>query len=652
MDQAKDLFAAGGSGSSASETALFRTIIDLSPARVVLVDTDHRYRYVNRAFLDFVGAREDEVLGQRVAEILGDVVYESCQPVLSRLEAEGLVWNEGWVTYPRFGRRYIQEGLVLYTSGDVQGILAFTRDFTELKEREEELAKQMEALRASQALNSAIVTSALDCVIVIDEEGCVVEFNPAAEATFGLARAAVLGQPISDLIVPPYLRQRHVEGLKRYLVTGRGSVVGRRIEIEGMRSDGSIFPVELAIKEVRLPERRLFTAYLRDLSAAKQAAAEIEAQRMRIHQMEKLSAMGSLLAGVAHELNNPLAILIAQATLLRDKAPTLDVQRRAERIHAAAERSGRIVKSFVAMARQEPPRREPVDLNDIVQVAVEMTAYGRRSAGVTLELALAPMLPPISGDRDLLGQVVANLLINAAQVLFDHRGDRCITLRTSLDGEAVVLEVADSGPGVPPDIREHIFDPYFTTKPVGAGTGIGLSISHRVIESHGGRISVEDRPGGGALFRVVLPVRDAGTLPAGAGENGRSGGLSILVVDDEIDVARSLAEILDDMGHRTCVRDSSAAALADLDRIRFDAVFVDLRMPGIDGAELRARIAARDPALAARTIIVTGDVVAGPRAAIQGSEAAILLEKPFTAKDVQDALSRAQEELTPPAAEP
>ncbi|KAA2237559.1 hybrid sensor histidine kinase/response regulator [Salinarimonas soli] len=623
---------------------LLHAIIDLIPARVVFVDADHRYRYVNKAFLSFVRRPAEEILGRSVAQVFGEEVYEAYRPLEPRLAAGEMVWREGWVDYPGHGRRYIQEGLAPYRSGEVSGILAFARDFTELKQSEEELARRLDRLQASEALNAAVVNSALDCVIVIDEEGCVLEFNPAAEATFGVTRDAVMGKPIGDIIVPPALRRRHAEGFKRYLATGQGSVIGRRIEVEGMRADGSVFPVELAITEVRLPERRFFTAYLRDLTPAREAAAEIEAQRTRLHQMEKLSAMGSLLAGVAHELNNPLAILIAQATLLQDKAPTDDVRRRAERIHAAAGRAGRIVKSFVGMARQKPPQREPVDLNEIVEAAAEMTAYGRRSAGIGIERALSPGLPVVSADKDLLGQVAANLLLNATQVLLEQEGERRIFVRTHMEAGAVVITVADNGPGVPPEIRARIFEPYFTTKPVGAGTGIGLSISRGIVESHGGRIEVGDRPGGGAQFRVVLPCEAAVPQEPAAEEARGPSGLSILIVDDEIDVAGSLAEMLEDMGHRTRVLEGSAPALAELNRVRFDAAFFDLRMPGLNGIELWRQVAARDPALAGRTIVMTGDMVAGPElvGGPAGEGGPILLEKPFTAESVREALAQAE----------
>ena len=646
-----DAGAGDTSGLGEPDLALLRTLIDVIPARVVVFDPEHRYRYVNKEFLDFVGRPAAAVIGRHAVELLGEEAYAHYVPMTARVAAGETVRWEGWISYPKHGPRYVQEALAPYVPADggFQALVVFSRDLTRLKQRELELAQNLEALRASESLNRAVVSSALDCIVVIDEDGRVVEFNPAAETTFGYRREDVLGRPIDELIVPPALRARHQEGFRRYLETGTGSVIGRRIEIEGMRADGSLLPVELAITEVKLPERRLFTAHLRDLTDERRAAAEIDAQRTRIHQIEKLSAMGSLLAGVAHELNNPLAILIAQATLLKEKAPNEDIRRRAERIHAAAERSGRIVKSFVSMARQKPPQREPTDLNEVVRGALEMTAYGRRSAGIELDLSLAEDLPPISADRDLLGQVAANLLLNAHQALAERPGTRRIEVATRLSGGSVELVVADNGPGVPPEIAPRIFEPYFTTKPAGAGTGIGLSISRSVVESHGGRIALTERSGGGAAFTIALPAQAVAAAEPEA-TRARGAGLSVLVVDDEVDVAQSLAEMLEQLGHRAQVADAAASALDAVDRQGFDVAFVDLRMPRVGGVDLRNQIGRRNPTLASRTIIVTGDTVAGPEVIARRSEHGdvVVLEKPFSVADVETAI-RAVAESAPRA---
>jgi PAS domain S-box-containing protein len=634
----------GGDASRSAELTLLYAIIDGSPARIMVFDHEHRCQYVNREFLEFVGRPLHETLGRHLSEVIGPDNSSRYEAMASRIDAgENPRW-EGWVDYPQQGRRYVQARLIRFSpgAGPVQRILALERDLTALKNREQELAEKLEALTASEAMNSAIVASSLDGVIVIDEDSRVIEFNPAAERTFGLTRGFVLGKPIGELIIPPALRARHAAGFNRYLATGRGSVLGRRIEVEGLRADGSTFPLELAITEVRFSGRRSFTAHLRDLTETKKAAAEIETQRARIHQIEKLSAMGSLLAGVAHELNNPLAILVAQATLLKEKADKEDIRRRAERIHAAAERSGRIVKSFLAMARQKAPNREQVNLNEIVEAALEVTAYGRRSGGIEVSASLAPDLPSIVGDCDLLGQVAANLLLNAQQALVD-RGNPHIWVSTSSDADGVTLTVADNGPGVPPDIAARIFEPYFTTKAVGAGTGLGLSISRTVVENHGGRIAVVPRPGRGAVFRVSLP---AGSAKAASRirEPDSRGAYAILVVDDELDVAQSLAEMLQDLGHQPSVAESVTDALKLIDQRAFDLAFVDLRMPRVSGTELRRQIGQRDAGLAARTIILTGDTVTGRDAIERHSDYSdiVVLEKPFSTEDVVAAIQRAE----------
>ncbi|PSC05905.1 hypothetical protein SLNSH_05860 [Alsobacter soli] len=258
-------------------------------------------------------------------------------------------------------------------------------------------------------------------------------------------------------------------------------------------------------------------AFGRDLTDLKLAEAEIERQRSRIADIERLSAMGALLAGVAHELNNPLAIVLAQSTLLVERATTEDVRARAERIQAAAERSGRIVRSFLGMAREAAPTRRPAQLNEIVRAALDMMGYGLRGAGVTVKTHLDPDLPSIEADADLLGQVVSNLVLNAQQALSSLDGARLLSLRTRRDGGSVVLEIEDNGPGVPPAIAQRIFEPYFTTKGPGAGTGIGLALCRNIVAAHGGTIAAEPARGGaGALFRVTLPASPAGRQGATA----------------------------------------------------------------------------------------------------------------------------------------
>ncbi|MBN8938254.1 MAG: PAS domain S-box protein [Rhizobiales bacterium] len=631
-------------GERTAQIHQLRAMIDGIPLRTVYVDHNLVYRDANREFLEFLGKTSADVIGHTVGEVLGPSVVLQYQAMGDRVRSGETMRWEGWIDFIEKGGRYLQVSLIPYVPvGETEvGFLTFTRDLTELKLGEQELARNIDALARSEALNKAVVQSSLDAIIVADEDWRVIEFNPAAEAMFGFSRAEAIGQMSWDLVVPTAQRALQIGTMERYKAKADVGSLARRFETEGQRKDGSIIPVEYSVNTVRFADHRLFMAHVRDLTEAQHMANEAQASRERLHQVEKLSAMGSLLAGVAHELNNPLAIVIAQSSLLVAKAGSDEVKRRGERIHAAAERCGRIVKSFLAMARQKPPQREAVDINGVVSGALDMVAYGLRSSDIAVESGLDPALPAIMGDRDLLSQVIANLIINAQQALMDRPAPRLIRVETGLSGDRVTVAVSDNGPGVPDDLVRRVFDPYFTTKPAGVGTGIGLSICRNVVEAHGGTIALTNRPEGGARFDISLPrSNQAAAVPVIEDRSAGRGGLAVLIVDDEADVARSLAEIIEGLGHRPSVVDRSLLALERIDQTVFDVVFADLRMPGLDGIDFRDRIHDRNPKLAERTIIVTGDTVAGPDrlARARGSEV-VVLEKPFTLDDVRVVLAK------------
>ena len=594
--------------------ARLRLVLDAIPARVSLLDREQRHCYVNAEYAELVGRPVDEILGRTAAELLGTAAYDSLRPHAERALAGETVHWEGWLPFDR-GGRIVQRAYVPYRTeaGAIEGYFVFARDLAEIESGEWILPNKLAALHTSEALNAAITASALDCIIAIDEAGHVIEFNPAAEETFGYKRADTLGKPIAELIVPPALRQRHIDGFARYLSTGETRVLDKRIEIEGMRADGSTFPVELAITEVSLPQRRLFTACLRDLTAARAAQAEIERQRDALHQSEKLAALGSLLAGVAHELNNPLSILIGNALMLQSEAEGVSqpVAERAQRIQAAAERCGRIVRSFLAMARQRKTQPRSVEVEVLIGNALGLLAYGLRAAGIEIEQAIAPGLPSVFCDPDQVTQVLTNLLVNAQQALEGEPQPRRVRLGAVADGNAIVIEVADNGPGIPPNLRSRVFDPFFTT-PMGVGTGIGLAVSRGIVEAHGGSLTLapSDR---GATFLLRLPLREAGQANA---ENGGSSpaklvhsGRSALIIDDEPDVGLVLSEMLTALGMRCEVVTSGEAAVERLKGRDYDAIICDVRLPGIDGPALYAWIMEHRPHLGARIAFVTGDTL-------------------------------------------
>ncbi|TIS97164.1 PAS domain S-box protein [Mesorhizobium sp.] len=645
---------AGDMGSSnLPDIGVLHALLDAMPARAVFIDRDHHYRYANREFLDFVKLPIDRIIGRHVAAVLGQPVFDSYSAIAAKVYSGERVRWEGWANYGGLGRRYIQENLVPFMSaiGQIQGVIAIGLDLTEHKLREREFAERLEAQTAVETMSSAIIASALDCVVVIDEDGRVVEFNPAAETAFGYSREAVVGKPIAELIVPEHLRARHHAGMERYMLTGEAAVLGRRVEIEAMRSDGTLLPVELAITEVRLPDRRFFTAHIRNLTEVRRAQEEIERQRDALHQSEKLAALGSLLAGVAHELNNPLSIVTGQALMLREAANAhllrdTDLHKIAERsvkIEAAAERCARIVRTFLAMARQRAGERREVDVSALVDGAIDLLSYGLKTGGIKLAKDVQPALPRVWADGDQIHQVLVNLIVNAQQALEEISGPRRIAVSARHDPSKsnVALTVSDNGPGVPEQIRNRIFDPFFTTKPQGIGTGIGLAVSRGLIEAQGGSLVLQpSQSGWGASFVIQIPIGVAETsAPERVLESidkkvAEPEVRRALVVDDEDEIAGILAELLDRQGFTCDLSASGEDAKALVRTNDYDIILCDIRMADGDGPSFFYWLQEAKPHLVRHIGFVTGDTLGPAAGRFLERSGRPVIEKPFRPEDV------------------
>ncbi|HEX8217511.1 MAG TPA: ATP-binding protein, partial [Allosphingosinicella sp.] len=378
-----------------------------------------------------------------------------------------------------------------------------------------------------------------------------------------------------------------------------------------------------------------------DATARKAAEAELARSLEALHQSEKLAALGSLLAGVSHELNNPLAAIVGQAEMLEEDARGTPLEARAKKISGAADRCARIVQTFLAMARRRPPARAAIDPAALVQDALQIAEYALRTTGIAVTADCEPRVPAIEGDRDQLHQVLVNLLINAQQALEGTETiDKRVTVRTSLTAAGrVAIDVIDNGPGIPPEVAGRVFEPFFTTKPQGSGTGVGLSFSHGIVEAHGGSLAIlpSER---GAAFRIELPAAEpvaVEILPV-ADEPPPAVPLlrrTALVVDDEPDIADTIRELLEREGFEVTVASDGAAALRALDLDDFDILLSDLRMPGVSGPELYARLVEVRPHLVSRIAFVTGDTLGSAMDAFLRESGRPVLEKPFTRAGVR-----------------
>ncbi len=342
----------------------------------------------------------------------------------------------------------------------------------------------------------------------------------------------------------------------------------------------------------------------------------LKGTQVQLIQSEKLSAVGQFVAGVAHELNNPLTAVIGFADLLEQTVTDSKIRGHLSRISSAAHRCHKIVHSLLSFARQHQPERRLVHVNALVEEVLEIMAYDLRTTNIKVVREFAPGLPPLMADPHQLQQVFINILGNARQALQSARQDGMIVVRLVVAGGVLRVEFEDNGPGIRPENLAKIFDPFFTTKPVGKGTGLGLSLSYGIIQEHGGRIFARSEFGRGANFIIELPVAVT-DLPSALRRDSSApflappviAGTAVLLIDDEESILALGREVLEGAGYTVESVGSGELALTALGRRGFDVIVCDWKMPGMSGIQLYEHLAANDAAAAGRMIFMTGDVI-------------------------------------------
>ncbi len=586
----------------------FRRYFDEHPEFVTEAAGLVRVRDVNQATLELFEARDK-------AELLGSLERVFLPETMAVFRDELLALAEGAASFKATapaqtlgGRRIDILLSMVFPSEDprLSSVLVSMLDMTERKRAED-------ALQVSQAQKSAVIELSLDGVIVIDEHGRILEFNPAAERMFGIRRSDALGREMAELVMPARFRDQHRNGMKRYLASGRHEILGQRLEMTALRADGAEFPIELVINATDVNGRPIFTGFLRDVTAEREAEAQLR-------QAQKMESVGQLTGGVAHDFNNLLTVVIGSLDLALGKVQG-EVQSVLESALQAAERGATLVQRLLAFSRRQTLIPEVLDLN---RLAADMEDLLRRTLGedIEIELKLNQPLWSALADRGQVENALLNLTVNARDAM--PAGGK-LTIETGnvhLDedyaanspevtpGDYVMLAVTDTGNGMPAEVLERAFEPFFTTKEVGKGSGLGLSMIYGFAKQSGGHVKIYSEVGHGTTVRLYLPRQAAAAVASGAPppatQDHPRGGEMILVVEDNADVRAFIVRHLHELGYRVIEAKDGPSALRILEEpTAVDLLLTDVVMPGgMTGRQLSDEARRRRPDL--KTLFMSG----------------------------------------------
>ena len=461
---------------------------------ITIVDMDGRIIFANAASARIYGYAEDELEGLEVFQLHP----ATDRPTLAREIFETTLASGAWtgeITALRKNGETFQVRLstaqIWDDRGQPTGMVGISTDITEWRKAEEEL-------RRSQEQYANIFEHSNDAIFVIDPSADeILDVNSKACSMLGYSKQELLSMPVSSVHPNdmPMVREFAQS------VTEQGH--GWTDEFQCITKQGTVVDAEVSASTVDIPGRSAIIFSVRDITERKQL------QQQLVH-AEKLASIGTLVSGVAHEINNPLTVVRLLTELMLQQDLTLEMQRDLQVVHQQANRAVEIVQNFLSFARRNPPERGYISVNDVVNQALSLRTFGLRVNNMELEIDLQPDLPLTIGDAKQLQQVFMNLILNAEQAMAQAHGHRTLRVTTQQIGEGINIVFTDDGPGIPPENLSRIFDPFFTTKKSWEGTGLGLSICYGIIQAHNGQITVNSEEGHGATFTVEIPlIKDA-----------------------------------------------------------------------------------------------------------------------------------------------
>lgn len=641
----------------------FRALLESAPDATVCVDPSGAITMINSRAEHLFGYPRASLLGQH-AEILVAEWDRGHHPEL----------QSNWLADPNFqpqteslelicrrhdGTEFPAEiSLAAIDTDDGVLVSGAIRDVTERKRNED-------ALRFQQEQTAAIIATATDPFVSIDQNDLVTEWNASAEKVFGWSREEIVGRPLTDTIIPPESAEAHRLGLRRVVEGGSSYLLNNRIEVTARGRDGHQIPIELSVWQGISQEGKQFHAFIHDITERlhlqterehAQALAQREEYERRLHQAKRLESLGQLAGGVAHDFNNLLAVIVNYLDFVAEEVGVAGrdepdrwkaTQEDIAQIQRATERAIRLTRQLLTLGRRNIAQPQVINLNELV---ADVQEFLRRTIGEHVELVTrqSPDLWPVVVDPGQIEQVLVNLAVNARDAMPGGGTLSIDTANVTADeqytaghpghpaGRFVRLRVSDTGSGMPQDVVDRAFEPFFTTKPDGAGTGLGLATVYGILTQAGGHATIYSEPGLGTTVNALLPATDRDLTP----ESGQlalavpaalsAAGRTVLLVEDEDPLREVTRRILIRNGFRVIAASNGTEAiqLAEQETDEIDLLLTDVVMPNMFGKAVASEIRARRPAV--RVLFMSG--YAQPVLASQGTlePGVALLEKPFS----------------------
>ncbi len=665
----------------------FRTLIEDGTLVIGLVDRDGNFTYLSPSCQNVMGLSSQQIAGKKIFER----IHPDERPLAKKFWGETLEKSEP-VNFPPIriqhgdGSWIWIEGVLtnLLKKPSVRAVVISFRDITERKLRDDEIhqrTRELEILsKVSTSMRvastraqiyevllekiSELIAAPGTAIAIMDPvaKEIVIERGYGAwEKWTGLRFA--FGKGVNDLVITsgtPYLSNNATQDptfLYPHLLNGLEIVAC----VPLATIHGPLGTLWMGCKAPITDESMHLLAAIADMGAnaiqrqtlyenLQTQLATLKETQARLIQSEKMAAMGQLVSGVAHELNNPMTSVVLYSQLVQQGNLDEAAKQFIDKVISEALRAGKIVHGLLDFARQRPINREEIRINEVVKNSLDLIAYELNAHSIKVNLTLSPQLPKLLADPHQLIQVFVNLIQNAWQAISAEHRRGNIRITTELitftpgknddqSGRKVRISIQDDGPGIPAELLPKIFDPFFTTKPEGCGTGLGLSICQGIIADHGGEIRVESKAGEGSTFIIELPVKVAGEspkegqdqadieMPPGKGSN-------ILILDDETNIREVLSKALDKRGYRVDAVENGEAGLRYILMKKYELILCDIRMPDFNGIDFYKIVESTNPDAAKRIIFITGDTANKATYSFIDEHHIKYLNKPFELNDV------------------